>query len=432
MPQSISKTLSQASYKSALNSGKYTFINIYNFIIITIISFLLMSPFGWSKYLYISGAYYPEILIIPLCFLTAAVNSNLIYRLLTNKSLLLWSVIISVLSITGIYFHGDMVAAYTDFRCLFAMYIAFYITKNMTHSRFNINLILYLLISNLVFFAFAYYMLPGIHIVEKYAFPIISVILVIYIAGLNGKFLIALLGFAVGIFLTIHSFYRQNFLIMIFCFASMIFAVPAARDPNGKSSKIRGLIFFASLAATTTAIPLVVSASSMFFRSNEGRYIQTIAKTRDLFAAIDGGSYARGADAIRLSYISVIKSHFLEFCLPGGLGQKALTNKWRSFWMPADNIIVGSSLDGLHLYLSAHFGIILTLIISMAYFIKLYPTLRNLRPAEIPVFLLTVVSLLLAIFFSSPTAQFGSAITFGIALAVLIRCPRVDSSMKSH
>jgi hypothetical protein len=313
-----------------------------------------------------------------------------------------------------------MAAAYADYRCVIVLGGAYYVGRaamsDVTYSRI---IVVFLLLS-LLFCSIHPDVGKAVTIVAKYPVAVLSAVVAVYIAAGRGWYLSIVLALLLGTYLAIHSFYRQNFLIMAFAF--MI--VPTIPLVGLQRSKYRMYMESIGLAVASflllALLPTIAARVMLYFRSDESRYVQSVAKTQDLVAFLSGNGAANVGDRVRLEYISFITDHWLYFLLPGGFGQKVLSLQWRSFWMPRNEVMLGSSLDGGHLFLAAHFGILLAGCILFLLGRQWVASFRAAGFARAPALLLLTGASLTFFATSSPFSQMSFAISFGLSVGCLL------------
>jgi hypothetical protein len=388
---------------------------------IALVAALLMSPFGWRKYLVFGGIYVPEILAIPLLLIFFPQKNNPISKTLRSKDFLLATAALAFLMMLGFMFHGDFVAAYSDFRCLVAMaFSMILIIRNPMTDQLSKNIAI-LLFLTLALNAASYVALPALVTTAKFSFPILALLALTYICGSRGWYILMGLGYAVGCYLAVNSFFRQNLAIVALTGIAMIASLFVERKESGAKSHISALTFLGALLAGLSLIPLFVEKLSIYFRSSESRYIQTIGKTREMLAFLSGNGAATSGDSARLAYFKTIGEHFVAFMPPGGLGQKALINQWRSFWMEPSEAIIGSSLDGGHLFIAAHFGLAIGTVLLFWTIARWSKAATSISLRSIPFYLIISAGLILSFFASSPFSQISFAVSFGICLGLLLK-----------
>jgi hypothetical protein len=318
----------------------------------------------------------------------------------------------------GFFIHGDISASYSDFRTLFAVGASYIIIghSDMDNSRSHW---IYFLIFSLVCNAVSLSVLPSNILIAKFSFPILCIVALVYLCAPRARYLSLALGFALGLYLTVSSFYRQNFLVIALCGAGMVLGILVARDRRGRPQLIPALVFLAAASVSSVFLPSLAARLSVFFRSNEARYIQIISKSRELFAALAGYGGSNTGDQIRVGYLSFIADNAGYFLLPGGLGQKVISGRWRSLWMDPSDIMVGSSLDGGHLFMAAHFGLILSICFVFWFIRKYLINLRKLTISELAFHGSLSIASFVSFIGSSPFSQMSFAIAFGMCLHFL-------------
>ncbi len=380
-----------------------------------------MSPLGWRKFLFFGGNYYPEVFFVALAFAAAVIDPAKTVHFFTRKFILISAAIAFALLFLGFAMHGNFIAAWSDFRCIIALAVAAYFVKTYSDEKSD-RYILVALISSLIGFLISSRL--NLQIMDssmKMAFAILAVVGSVYICSRRSWYIGMLAAISIGAILAVESFFRQNYLIMLLCVLSAAFSITA----NPRLRLINRLYISGVGIAAATFISYLekyVSAYVLtYFQSSDSRYIHSIGKTREVLAMLSGSGNASQGDAIRLSYFQMIGDNTAEFLLPGGLGQSVLINKWRSLWMPPQETIIGSSLDGGHLYMSAHMGLILSGAIVILLARKWISALASLSIGQLPVFLLSSISVLVFFLFSSPFSQMSLAISFGACVGLLLR-----------
>lgn len=388
--------------------------------LLTAASALLMSPLGWRAYLLVGGVYVPEFFAIPAALVCLTLGHNPVSDALRSRAFTWWAAFCGALMLLGFLLHGDILAAYSDFRCLLALGIAYIGIRKHNDLESVKPYVAYFMLLSLFFNAAALSLLPADLTNAKYSFPVLCLVIAIYVCGTRGWYLVLAACFSIGAYLTVHSFYRQNFAILAICGLAILASLFGNQDRYGRRRYGTAMLFFLGLLASLTYLPIVVAEASVFFRSNEARYIQIIGKSRELFAALSGSGTNNTGDATRIYYLQFIWDHLIYFIPPSGLGQKVLVNQWRSLWMSPSESMIGSSLDGGHLFMAAHFGLIITMIMATTVARQYSNALRSTPLERRPMLVLLGIATLFAFVGSSPFSQMSFASAFGLCLGFLL------------
>ncbi|MCK1294842.1 hypothetical protein [Bradyrhizobium sp. 30] len=392
------------------------------------ISAFAFSPFGWSLALNPGGNFVPEpVFLVMFCATFTRTRSGQIFRrAFRSTAFRSWAILSFILALIGVSVHQDVIAAYSDFRCLVLLGFSYAIATDTDPSTKQISQTWLILMCAAVILlnAIGYFLVPVETTSVKFQYPLGALIyLFVYCVLLRPSYMYAGLVIGCAVFIALTGFYRTNFAVLFaFCLIFVIaFVLRKINSP------------FKLLLISVIGVPIFILAllnyefvsqeMYNFLSATPSRYAQTIYKWNQMVQYFDTGHLSEG-DEVRSLYFPYIADHTLDFFLPGGLGQKVLIDNWGSLWSPEqERMGVGSSKDGGHLFLAAHFGLVLGAAIIANFSQKLWSSYRMLASmADKAVFgilsgALALYFLTMGMMFNQTAAAFG----FGACLGLMTR-----------
>lgn len=408
-------------------------LDLFNAILVAV---LLASPFGWNLLLNFGGRYFPEIGLALLFGVNAVLDQRFIGavgRFLATKQVLAWIFVSGLLLLAGYAFHRQIFAAYGDFRSSLILGVAFFWAKGATQtegapgrfSKFLALMCVLALLANAVYYA-------GFATIDsvKQMVPTGIILLGLFLCLRQSGLLMTAVVILISTYLLVTSSYRSNFILVIFVISAYMVAslYPISQRRLGAARILDRLVLAAGVMALIPALPVLMTAAMNYLRSDPSRYYQSVIKVRQLQDVLRTGRLYE-ADPTRAAYPGYIGDHFAEFLLPSGFGHEAIIYKWRSMWTPASEAMAfGNSLDGAHLFLAAHFGLVLGAFLFITVFWQAGWAALRTSPSEfiIRVLLLAAFGVFFVTFGGHMFAQMGVAIGAGLFLGVMCADPRTQ------
>lgn len=334
-----------------------SFINKLSLILVALI---LLSPFGFHI-LNIGGYYLIEIFIGFIFILYGVINKKVFNEMMTGVRFpltVIMFLLLLVLMIVGIFILKNPQSSYSDFRSLLIFsftFLFFLYSKTNIKNKLNIIVIIAFLSS---VFSIVY---PLVYVSEgtKNSYPIFSVIILMYVSAIKKSPLLLVISTIIASYMALTSFYRSYWIIIgicIFLFTLLLF-IQLNIFKNKKAIYLIILIIFLTLIS----IGIINSGFlNSYLNSSESRYIQSIGKWKDLTNTLFYNQDLSESDEMRVAYYEYIIDNWTNLILPHGLGYEGvfgnLDNYFIGFSIPPNTI------DTSFLYLSYHFGLLLTLI----------------------------------------------------------------------
>lgn len=397
-----------------------------NFVNAVLVGTLLMSPMGWAWLLKFGPNYYPEVAILAIFLLNASLSKNFSKDLLIffqSRFVQAWTLGIFTLAAIGVIFTKDIFATYSDFRaCLALGYAASFaqrIKPNILRG-FVLDTLMCALLATATFYLIA----PSGSLSSKQPFCITGALAAFYLSAKYRNMLYVTAASALTVYLAVTSSFRSNLaiaaiLLLLFIWVGL-FPITSHQDARKKIQD--RIIFIAFAIAAQVFAPLLIAFGIEYINADASRHHQIVYKTAEMMDALKAGHFGR-VDTLRAGYIPYIQENFGEFLLPSGLGYKGWQNNWHSMWSGGSTGIFGSSLDGGHLYLSLHFGIIASTALLFWVGAKWYAALKQARWSEtlLRLGLFAQIALFMSAFGGLIFTQLGFALGSGILFGLLCR-----------
>lgn len=433
-PRTLGRLDDQQAWRSGMLSSLFGLgprIEL-NFVLLAFVGLLVASPIGYRIVLNLGGNFYPEP-AIAIALTVFAFSQPRAWRLLAREIVTTPNVALAagltLLAAEGLVFtDGDFIAVYADFRCIVLLLITYRLVAS--HSRlirhYSINALFWIVLFSVVGHALYYTLFrgaPSIGESVKAVYPTTGLIFLAAVAQRRQSFLAQALVVSLALFIAVTSFYRANMIIAaLLLVASLPTLVGRLHAPKPSLSNLV-FVSAAVLAIVLLSVyfPDISGKLVAFLSADEGRYIQSIGKLNNLFDYFRTGELG-GGDDVRVEYLNFIWDHLDAFLLPSGLGYRAIIGNWGPIWSSTKmNSLSANSIDGFHLYMVAHFGIILSLafVAQPALRVARYTARISRGLNGIPQ-MVYVLALLISMIVSGNTFSIiSSAISFGACLAYL-------------
>lgn len=387
------------------------------------LGFFVFSPIGYYYTASVAGLFSPEPAFLAFLFY-ARKRFPEIFNL--NKSAtsidIVFIVTIFALSFIGlISTNFDFISVYADVRAIFIAFIFYKIVRlsNIFDKDKIIDLVYYMCVSSIFSHLLFFKLISGSEDSVKNSYPIFMMLFIcmrLFIKN-NIRFLSALL--ALSSYIAITSFFRSNYIFVLYNAATLIVVIF-----EGGVKKINNLIFLLLFSFLSCFIFYYVSGFSYIYEylsSNESRYIQSIGKFENLIDTYNYGTLG-GGDDLRFMYIEYIIDNIYSLILPSGLGHRSIIDHWGSIWTQEKIHLLGSnSMDGLHLYMTVHFGLVVSIFFISEFSIKLFKSYKN---KSVRYYIFHSITISVFLFYCMTTGSMlsitANSIGFGATLAMLI------------
>ncbi len=387
--------------------------------------FLFTSPYGTNKLLTVSDLFVGDAILLPavvfyLLFIksAAAVRKELFSGLKALSFVGLFLLFILGAMTTD----WNVIASFTDLRCACIIFGFFFLCSS-TDEKVRVNAIysaIIMVIVSLVSSAIYYRFYPDDDGGVKNYYPSYGCFLLAVAAIYEKKPYLGILGFALSLFIAATSFYRSLMfvpVIFLLILARNFFRDITARDAQSRrNAYIIGAFFLIAVLSSG----LLANAIIENFNSSEGAVEQGVTKLNNLFDMLQGKGLGEGDD-LRAEYLSYIGSHVFSFIVPSGFGHKALIGHWGPAWTDETlNQLGASSLDGMHLFLLCHFGLLLAILIVAHVFVRLSNSLLQTHASTFALRLIILCFIFGDSFVTaSPFALISNAVFCGATLGCL-------------
>lgn len=339
-------------------------LRLFDKLVILLTAFLLLSPFGEHFLLQFQGRYFFEVGFMAVVLMLLFRRTSLILelkRILLQQSFII-ALLISLL-LLGIFVHGDVLSAYSDFRAIFILLVSFQYFVSSKKSLEQEKCFLYVIaLFSMLFYISFFYTGLSVGVSSKEIYPFLAIPLMLYLSTTQKWPFYLFIAVLLGAIIALRSFYRSNWIIYGF---SIFLFVPAIVLFQFSERK-----FFKVILTCLWVCALVFIGIEYFndiigyLSSTEGRYIQSIVKWNELVDFLIGRARLSDSDYLRYCYYVFIIKYWHTLLLPSGLGFDHLIYNVHSIFSPS---IPGNTIDSAFLFMAIHFGLILSAIL----FVKL-------------------------------------------------------------
>jgi hypothetical protein len=388
-------------------------LNFSDKLVLLLTAALVLSSFG-PYILDFGGGFVVEIAF----FLVAALL--LVYRpsilkqvvdLLMARPAILVTMFLSGCLLLGVYVHGDVFSAYSDFRAssvFFLSFFFFYSRRTLHHSLPVLYSLAFLasVLSITFFFVKPEDVVPttigpyrGAAELVQVGFPAIATALLMYISSIRHQPVSLLVASVLGGLMAVFSFYRSIWIVVILgvtFYSSLLLGSLIARR------RFANLLFVGASVIGVAALVFYLSGLIIgFLSSDELHYGLSIEKFRDLFQALVYGAPLNTYDQTRHSYYIFMLDYWPRLLLPHGLGFDNFVGDIDPFLQKTP--ILANTIDSGYLFASFHFGLVFS--IPFLVFV-LYALSRRIRYSSSTLDLLYVLSSLsIVAFYFSVTGE---------------------------
>ncbi len=330
---------------------------------------VLFSPLGWVLLTFGGNLYIEPAALAVLGMLLVSRSPALAYLnfLLLRTKFVPVAALLMMLFLIGVAWSGDLVACYGDLRATLVLSAGFFLVATRNR-RVRVNAIVAMFILNLLSVAtsivfYRYVWSDDVAVKNTYAFSSMIFIFCLMTRGTSVVWYAAAL--LVAGYICITGFYRQYYLYTALAAVDFIVFALASLLLAGRSVGRYALTFGALALALALLFPTVLTFTGGYLSADETRSVQSIEKFGNILTYIQTGELG-GGDETRALYMTFIAANLPAFLLPSGLGSRLLIDNWGSRWSSARITIPdANSIDGGHLFLSAHFGLLIGLALSM-------------------------------------------------------------------
>ncbi len=403
-----------------------------------LIALLIFSPFGWRSLLKFGGNFYPEPILLLICIFGQfgpRYWRRAIRALALTRAFWIWSGVSFLLFGLGAIALEDPIAAYSDFRCIIIIGGAYCMVAKTQFSRLEcLSISVNLAVFSIIFSIFAYIIYPPDVTSSKFSYPVLSVLFLLVVWGVPFRSPIKLILVTLSMaFMALTGFYRVNYVMAALVLSAVLLLLVTGARNGALGTRLNSAVILLSSFVFPTIFFTVLSDFIFdYLSADPSRYAQSIGKMENVLLYFQSGEVG-GGDDVRLQYFVYITDHLSEFMLPTGFGSKAMLFNYGPAWAHV-HLMIGSPLDGTHLFLLAHFGLVLSLILVVYVLLHIVRGLGGLYALDkIVCGLMLVAFLVYALATGAIFTEAHLALSAGLFLGILSRpLYRRDSRKLSH
>ena len=386
-------------------------------IFIIMVALTLLSPFGFQHLFNIGGHFLAEGVFVLIGFYLLMFRQRY-FNILVSSVLKLQYIMIfvglSILMCIGAFKYGHLSYSYADFRALCVLFLAMTLWQH-AFSRKQTEYLLY----NLAFWGILFNILSAVMTNSiKVEYPISAALLMMLLANKNEWYLGILVSYGLSVYMAVTSFYRSDWVLVglgIVMFSSITIL---RLIKNVKIHKITQLlIILAVLSASGMSLTSVINH---YFHTNQGRYIQSIAKTRQLLHFLQGNGSLGTSDSFRLLYYKFMALDWKSLLFPHGLGYRSVLGHV-SQYLAYHSAIPANTIDLAYLFWAFHFGLVISLCVLIALARGIFRRLSATQTLNEKAYIIATLILIL-VYFSVSGSMFTvieKSFYFGSLLSIL-------------
>lgn len=324
---------------------------------------------------FLGGNYVPEPVVVLIIISLLRQGYLPRHSFLSLGSITLNLLALLMIPLGAILTSGDLAAVYADYRCFFLAFLFYKIASSCRTDRLDAMTsdMTWLILGLFVGYLFSYLMLPELQYDSSAAaggsaasvkgiYPVFGLLFLQFVAIRKESTSLVLFTLALSAYIALTAFYRSGiFLFILILIWSVVYIAGNATDSHKRVKYIAAFLVISGTLIFLNAISFSDFIYS-YLTENAGRQSQSVAKLENMALMFSGQAGLGEGDDIRVGYFAFIADHLAGFMLPSGFGHRALIDNWHTLWMPDSYTVIGSnSIDGLHLYIAAHFGILVGL-----------------------------------------------------------------------